>query len=187
MVFYDMDRTVVRSIAFLLLTVYSGVLLAARDWSDFCVANTKRPFELNAFYDNVDAFGVVYHGWQCCDYFLRLLRKLMVAACNSYAIKSAHNQSSPTWKFPAQEVGKPKMARQASPASLRPPPAEVEVTAVGDDTANDARPPDELDEMDAAEAAQFKADVQGHRYHDVGLACKPSASKSSVCVVARLL
>lgn len=31
-------------------------------------------------------------------------------------------------------------------------------------------PPEELDELDAAEAAQFKADVQGHRHHEVHFA-----------------
>lgn len=58
-----------------------------------------------------------------------------------------------------------KVPRSTSPESsdLQQQPAEVEVN--GHDKIPMAS--EEMDEMDAAEVAQFKADVQGHRQQEV--------------------
>lgn len=70
-----------------------------------------------------------------------------------------------------QEQIRPKVARSVSPTSPSPLAADSEVKNVDDDLNQNAAPDEEMDELDAKEAAQFKADVQGHRHHEVGLAC----------------
>lgn len=61
----------------------------------------------------------------------------------------------------------PKVPRSTSPASPIPRVTEDEIErkAVGHDKVS--LPVQEMDELDAAEAAQFKADVQGHRQQEV--------------------
>lgn len=61
----------------------------------------------------------------------------------------------------------PKAPRSGSPAPSMPRVAEDEVglDAVRHDKVS--LPVEEMDELDAAEAAQFKADVQGHRQQEV--------------------
>ncbi|CAB1121301.1 unnamed protein product [Ectocarpus sp. CCAP 1310/34] len=61
-----------------------------------------------------------------------------------------------------QEQGKPKVPRSTSPQHTGRV-AEVEVNATG---LNTITMPPEMNELDAAEAAQFKADVQGHRHQE---------------------
>lgn len=61
------------------------------------------------------------------------------------------------------------MARSISPTSPSPLAANTEVKTVADEHLQNAAPDEEMDELDAKEAAQFKADVQGHRHHEVGL------------------
>lgn len=56
---------------------------------------------------------------------------------------------------------KPKDSIPASHVSADPPLGEVDMTS----RHKLLKPDDELDELDAAEAAQFKAEVQGHRHH----------------------
>lgn len=73
-----------------------------------------------------------------------------------------------------QDQGKLKVRRPASPSSPGQLRAEVEVEPAADVDKMDTRseyhsrmPFQDMDEMDAAEAAQFKADVQGHRQAEV--------------------
>lgn len=56
-------------------------------------------------------------------------------------------------------------APESSDLEQQQQPAEVEVN--GHDKIKIPMPSQEMDEMDAAEAAQFKADVQGHRQQEV--------------------
>lgn len=65
-----------------------------------------------------------------------------------------------------QEQSRPKVAKSVSPPSSSPPAAVIGVKTVDDGVKNGASD-EELDELDAKEAAQFKADVQGHRHHEV--------------------
>lgn len=60
------------------------------------------------------------------------------------------------------------MTRSVSPPSS-PLTAVIGVKTVDDDIVKTGASDEELDELDAKEAAQFKADVQGHRHHEVGL------------------
>lgn len=57
-----------------------------------------------------------------------------------------------------------KVPRSGSPESSDLPPAQVEFDAGGHAV---PMPSEEMDELDAREAAQFKADVQGHRQQEV--------------------
>lgn len=59
------------------------------------------------------------------------------------------------------------MPRLASLASSDPQAAKVEPCTVGHDKVT--VPSGDMDALDAAEAAQFRADVQGHRHQEVGL------------------
>lgn len=56
-----------------------------------------------------------------------------------------------------------RVPKSAAPESSELEPAEIEVN--GHDRI--PLPSEEMDERDAAEAAQFKADVQGHRQQEV--------------------
>lgn len=78
-----------------------------------------------------------------------------------------------------------KVPRLASPESSDLHAAEVETSTVGRDKV--AIPSGEMDALDAAEAAQFKADVQGHRHQEVSRACvvKTSPSECMKQVVLR--
>lgn len=68
----------------------------------------------------------------------------------------------------AQEYDKLKGTRPASPLSPPEQVAQIDAAAIHDvKKASDGIPPEGLDDLDAAEAAQFKADVQGHRHHEV--------------------
>lgn len=70
-----------------------------------------------------------------------------------------------------QEEEQPKVVKVTRPVSPVPsdPPAAaaIEAEIVVGNKVHDGVPREELDELDAAEAAQFKADVQGHRHHEV--------------------
>lgn len=66
-----------------------------------------------------------------------------------------------------QEQSRPKVARSVSPPSSSPLAAVIGVKTVDDGTVKNGASDEELDELDAQEAAQFKADVQGHRHHEV--------------------
>lgn len=59
------------------------------------------------------------------------------------------------------------MTRSVSPPSSSPLAAVIGVKSVDDDIVKTGASDEELDELDAKEAAQFKADVQGHRHHEV--------------------
>lgn len=68
----------------------------------------------------------------------------------------------------AQEQQELEVVKLASPVSSDTPACKVEINSASDTKMIDGISSEKLDEMDAAEAAQFKADVQGHRQHEVG-------------------
>lgn len=68
-------------------------------------------------------------------------------------------------ELPQREQGKPKVPRSTSPEHAGRV-AEVAVKSTGLNTTT--MPPEEINEMDAAEAEQFRAAVQGDRHQEVG-------------------